>query len=152
MGSLVIGWYTFAGVLVVQVERDFSGTHLQSNSQITHFFITYFQHMTILSTFTHHIYSRVGDTERTWLTKSVVPNTLIQFDSNTFPLDTGTIFHTEATFLSSVLYYYMCMFMLRSFYGTLIHLYNFLLAGWLYPGDSWESPKVRLHQLQYTSV
>ena len=71
------------------------------------FFITYFQHMTILSTFTHHIYLRVGDIERTWLTKSVIPNTLIQFDSNTFPADTRTTFHTRATFLASVLYYYM---------------------------------------------
>ena len=39
------------------------------------FFITCFQHMTILSIFTHHIYLRVGDIERAWLTKSVVPNT-----------------------------------------------------------------------------
>ena len=71
------------------------------------FFITYFQHMTILSTFAHHIYLRVGDIERTRLMKSVVPNTLILFDSNTFPADTRTTFHTEAVFLASVLYYYI---------------------------------------------
>ena len=71
------------------------------------FFITYFQRMTILSTFTHHIYLRVGDIERAWLTKFVVPNTLIQFDSNTFPANTRTTFHTGATVLASVLYYYM---------------------------------------------
>ena len=68
------------------------GQRFQWNSLAIQFpdytiFITYFQHMTILSTFTHHIYLRVGDIERAWLTKSVVPNTLIQFDSNTFPAD-----------------------------------------------------------------
>ena len=60
---------------MVRVERDFSGTRLPYNFQITHFFITYFQHMIIFSTFTHHIYLRVGNIERAWLTKSVVPNT-----------------------------------------------------------------------------
>ena len=43
--------------------------------------------MTILSTFTHHIYSKVGDIESAWLTKSVIPNILIQSDSNTFSAD-----------------------------------------------------------------
>ena len=46
-----------------------------------------------------------GGHRRAWLTKSVVPNTLIQFDSNTFPADTRTTFHTGATFLASVLYH-----------------------------------------------
>ena len=87
------------------------------------FSIAYFQHMTLLSTFTHHTYLRVGDIERAWLTKSVVPNTLILFDSNNFPADTRTIFHNGAIFVAFVLYYYMCMLVLGSFYGILIHLF-----------------------------
>ena len=47
-----------------------------------------------------HIYLRVGDIERACPTKSVVPNALIQSDSNTFPADTRGIF------LTLVLYYW----------------------------------------------
>ena len=125
MGSLVI-WV----IHIFWLASGPGGERFQWNSLTIQFpdytfFITYFQHRTILSTFTHHIYLRVGDIERAWLTKSVVPNTLIPFDSNTFPADTRTTFHTGATFLASVLYYYMRMFVLRSSYGILIHLYFF---------------------------
>ena len=85
--------------------------------------------MTILSIFTHHIYLRVGDIERAWPMKSVVPNALIQFDSNTFPADTRVIFHTRAIFLTSILYDYTRMLVLISFYGVLI--YPIFLASWL---------------------
>ena len=80
MGSLVIGvTHTSAGLPVVRVEKDFSGTHLPYNFQITHFyhFCSKYYH---LPTFTDHVYLTVGDIERTWLTRSVVPNTLIHFD------------------------------------------------------------------------
>ena len=102
MGSLVI-WV----IHICWLASGLGGERFQWNSLTIQFpddtfFITYFQHMAILSTFTHHVYLRVGDIERAWLTKSVVPNTLIQFDSNTFPADTRTTFHTGATFLASV--------------------------------------------------
>ena len=66
----------------------------------------------ILPTFTvqictHHVYLRVGDIERAWLTRSVVPNTLIHFDFYTFLADTRTTIHIEAILLASVLYYYI---------------------------------------------
>ena len=60
-----------------------------------------------LPTFTHHVYLRVGDIERAWLTRSVVPNTLIHFDFYTFLADTRTTIHIWAILLASILYYYM---------------------------------------------
>ena len=83
MGSLVI-WVIY----ICWHASGPGGERFQWNSLTIQFpdytfFITYFQHITILSTFTHHIYLRVENIERAWLTKSVVPNTLIQFDSNT---------------------------------------------------------------------
>ena len=43
-----------------------------------------------LPTFTYHVYLRVGDIERAWLTRSVAPNTLIQLDFYTFLADNRT--------------------------------------------------------------
>ena len=60
-----------------------------------------------LPTFTHHVYLRVGGIERAWLTRSVVPNTLIHFNFYTFLANTRTTIHIGATLLASVLYYYM---------------------------------------------
>ena len=103
MGSLVI-WV----IHICWLASGPEGERFQRNSFTIQFpDYTCFQHMTIQSTFTHHIYLRVGDIERAWLTKSVVPNTLIQSDCNTFPADTRTTFHTGATFLASIVYYYM---------------------------------------------
>ena len=60
-----------------------------------------------LPTFTHHVYLRVGDIERAWLTRSVVSNTLIHFDFFTFLADTRTTIHIGVILLASVLYCYM---------------------------------------------
>ena len=63
-----------------------------------------------LPTFTHHVNLRVGDIERAWLTRSVVPNTLIHFDFYTFLADTRTTIHIGVILLASILYYYMRVF------------------------------------------
>ena len=93
---------------------------------ITHFFYHLSSKYDNLPTFTHHVYLRVEDIERAWLTRSVAPSTLIHFDFYTFLADTRTTIHIGAILLASVLCYYMLMFVLRSFYGVLIHLHIFI--------------------------
>ena len=108
--SWVLWWfgsYTSAGLPVVRVERDFSGTyHTISIFHIFYHLCSKYYH---LPTFTHHVYLRVGDIERSWLTRSVVSNTLIHFDFYTFLADIRTTIHTGAILLASILYYYMWM-------------------------------------------
>ena len=73
-----------------------------------YFHITHFYHLCSkydnLPTSTQHVYLRVGDIERAWLTRSVAPNTLILFDFYTFLADTRSTIHTGAILLGSVLY------------------------------------------------
>ena len=108
---------------MVWVERDFSGTyHAISIFHIFYHLCSKYYH---LPTFTHHVYLRVADTERAWLTRSVVPNTLIHFDFYTFLADTRTTILIEAILLASVLYCYMRIFVLRSLYGVLVYLHIF---------------------------
>ena len=75
---------------MVWVERDFSGMyHTISIFHIFYHLCSKYYH---LSTFTHHVYLRVGDIERAWLTRSVVSKTLIHFDFYTFLVDTSKYF------------------------------------------------------------
>ena len=133
------GWYTSAGMPVVWVERDFSGTcHTISIFHIFYHLRSKYYH---LPTFTHHVYLRVGDIEREWLTRSVISNTLIHFDFCTFLADTRATIHIGAILLTSILYCYMWIFVLRSLYGALVHLHTFTHyfshLFWSVAGASW---------------
>ena len=127
MGSLVI-WV----IHICWLASGPGGERFQWNSLTIQFpdytfFITYFQHMTILCTFTYHIYLRVGDIERAWLTKSLVPNTLIQFDSNTSLWTPGLPFTLGLPF--SLPFYTITCESLCSDFSMVSH--NFFLVGWL---------------------
>ena len=92
------------------MERDFSGTY--NTISIFHNFYHLYSKYYHLPTLTHHVYLRVGNIERAWLTRSVVPNTLIHFDFYTFLADTRTTYSHWgylACFRSILLHVNVCL-------------------------------------------
>ena len=122
------GWYISAGLPVVWVERDFSGTyHAISIFHIFYHLCSKYYH---LPTFTHHVYLRVGDIERAWLTRSVVSKTLIHFDFYTFLADTRTTIYIGLS--CSLLFYivtreYLCSDLSMVSLYISIHLHGIFL-------------------------
>ena len=105
MGSLVI-WVTH----ICWLASGPGGERFQWNYHtiaIFHIFYHLRSKYYHLPAFNHHVYLRVGDIERAWLTMSVVSNMLIHFDFYAFLTDTRTTIHIGAILLPSVLYCYM---------------------------------------------
>ena len=133
------GWYTSAGLPVVRVERDFSGTY--HTISILHIFLSlvfkiwqfaYFYSPRLLESGGH----RKGMANEVRGSKHTDTFWFLYFPCG------HQDYHSHRGYLAllaSVLYYYMLIFVLRSFCGVFMHLHMFIHY-YLTDTGQWQGP------------